>query len=776
LKIWLFILSAIAGSIPAHAQNCNLRLSGHVEDSDTREKLVNAIVIIVEVNRQVVTDSTGDFAFDSLCAGDYTIQISHEHCETTRQKIQLNKKKHLDIFLPHAKNTLTEVIVEGRKEIANTGFKKELSGKALQETKGLSFSEVLSKINGVTMLQTGSTISKPVIHGLHSNRILTINNGVRQEGQQWGNEHAPEIDPFIADKLVVIKGVDELRYGSDAIGGVILVEPKPLRNIPGYAAELNTAWFTNNRQYVVSGVFEQQLKKQPAFMYRLQGTFKKGANAATPGYRLNNTGSEEKNFSFTAGWKKEQFNTELFYSQFATKVGIFTGSHIGNLTDLQNAIQSTKPDDVFLGQNTYTIQRPYQDVSHHLLKLKSNIYKGEHRFNILLAGQFNHRKEFDIVRSSTNTKPQLDLSIYTLSQDVNWEHPKKNHFSGMIGIAATQQDNSYSGRYFIPNYRSYTFGTYIIEKWSKHEWELQAGIRYDNKTINTTRLKYNGDTISHDLNFSTLASSLNAAYKVNSTWKFNTNITLASRAPHVNELLSDGIHHGTATYEKGDINLKPEQSVNVAAGISFQNTKKNLGLDINVYSNNIRNFIYQQPQPDSPVLTIAGAFPLIEYKQTNAVLSGADIAVFLKPVSNIEWNAKASILYAWNSNTNDWLILMPANRFSNELTYNFKDSKRFSNSYVSAEVMNVLQQTRVPDNRNGKQDYKAPPPGYTLVNMNASTTFLIVKLPVTIGIGVRNMLNTKYRDYLNSMRYFTDEMGRNISFRLKIPIEHRYSY
>ena len=770
------MLLIVSISISVRAQNCNLRLSGHVENTDTKEKLMEAIVSIVELNRQMITDSTGDFAFDSVCTGNYTLRISHVNCKTVEQKIQLNKKRHLDLFLPHSKNTLAEVIVEARKQITNTGFKKELSGKALEETKGLSLSEALSKINGVTMLQTGSTISKPVIHGLHSNRILTINNGVRQEGQQWGNEHAPEIDPFIADKLVVIKGVDELRYGSDAIGGVILVEPKSLRNIPGYAAELNTAYFTNNMQYVVSGLFEQQFKKQPAFRYRLQGTFKKGANATTPGYRLNNTGSEEKNFSVTAGWKKEHSNTELFYSHFATKVGIFTGSHIGNITDLQNAIQLSRPDDVFLGEKTYTIKRPYQDVAHHLLKLKSNFYKGEHKFNLLIAGQFNHRKEYDIVRSSSNTKPQLDLSIYTLSEDLNWEHPQKKNFSGMVGISAIQQDNSYSGRYFIPNYQSYTFGSYAIEKWSKHQWELQAGIRYDHKTINTTRLKFNGDTISHGFNYSTFASSFNAIYKVSKTWKFNTNISLASRAPHVNELLSDGIHHGTATYEKGDINLKPEHSVNVVAGINFQNIKKTLGLDINVYSNNIRDFIYQQPQPDSPVLTIAGAFPLIEYKQTNAVLSGVDVAVEFKPALWLEWNAKASVLYAWNKKTNDWLILMPANRFSNELTFNLKDGKRYTNSYISGEVINVLEQTRVPDNKNGKQDYKAPPPAYTLVNLNASTTILINQLPVTLGIGVRNLLNTKYRDYLNSMRYFTDEMGRNISFRLKIPIEHDYRH
>lgn len=136
----------------------------------------------------------------------------------------------------------------------------------------MTLAQSLSRINGVTMLQTGNNISKPVIHGLHSNRILTINNGVRQEGQQWGNEHAPEIDPFVANKLTVIKGVDELKYGSDAIGGVVIVEPRALRRTAGYNFELNSLFFSNNSQYVVSGIFEQQLKSLPALTYRVQGT------------------------------------------------------------------------------------------------------------------------------------------------------------------------------------------------------------------------------------------------------------------------------------------------------------------------------------------------------------------------------------------------------------------------------------------------------------------------------------------------------------------------
>lgn len=770
LVFFLLILSVLLIVNTGFAQSCSYKISGHVEDADTGEKLQAATITLKETEKEIVTDANGDFLFASLCPGKYTLVITHVSCDKVEKQIVIYNDYHTDIFLPHTRKVLGNVIVDAQKGIANTGFKKELSGKMLEETKGLSLAEALSKINGVTMLQTGSTISKPVIHGLHSNRILTINNGVRQQGQQWGNEHAPEIDPFIADKLIIIKGVDELRYGSDAIGGVILVEPKPLRTSPGYMAEVNSAYFTNNRQYVFSGVFEEQLKNLPAFRFRIQGTFKKGANATTPNYRLDNTGSEEQNFSLTAGWKKQNFNTELFYSHFATKLGIFTGSHIGNLTDLLYAIDAPKPNDVFLGEKTYTIRRPYQQVIHDLLKSKTNFYFGEQKFTALVAGQYNHRKEYDIVRSSANKSPQMDLSIYTFTEDINWEQPKKNNFSGTAGISMMQQDNSYSGRYFIPNYFAYTFGGYYIEKWSKHKWELQGGARYDNKTINTSRLKFNSDVINYKFNFSTLASSVNAIFKPTNSWQLNSNISLASRAPFVNELLSDGIHHGTATYEKGDITLKPERSFNISAGINYQHPSKNFGMEVLLYSNNIRDFIYQQPMPENPVLTIAGAFPLIEYKQTDAVLNGFDVSASLKPLKEIEWVSKFSFLSAKNKKINDWLILMPANRFSNEITYNLKDGKTFTNSYLSAEILNVLQQKNVPDEINGKQDYKEPPPAYTLINMNASATVPVFKLPVAINVGVNNLLNTVYRDYLNAMRYFADEMGRNISLRVKIPI------
>jgi len=172
-----------------------------------------------------------------------------------------------------------------------------LSGADLDKTRGKSLGEALKSVNGVTGLQSGASIVKPVINGLHSNRILIMNNGVRQEGQQWGSEHAPEIDPFLATQITVIKGASGVRYGSDAMGGVVLLEPPPLRAKPGMGGEVNLVGYSNSHQGVASGFLEGSPAAVPGLGWRLQGTAKKAGATETPRYFLNNTGFEEFNWS-----------------------------------------------------------------------------------------------------------------------------------------------------------------------------------------------------------------------------------------------------------------------------------------------------------------------------------------------------------------------------------------------------------------------------------------------------------------------------------------------
>ncbi|MBA2745486.1 MAG: TonB-dependent receptor, partial [Flavisolibacter sp.] len=316
---------------------------------------------------------------------------------------------------------------------------------------------------------------------------------------------------------------------------------------------------------------------------------------------------------------------------------------------------------------------------------------------------------------------------------------------------------------------------YHIERWNHLAWDAQAGIRIDHKNISTSRITGGGAVQEkNDFQYTTFASSLNIGNRIDEHWRVNGTLTLSNRAPHVNELLSNGIHHGTSTYEQGNRDLKPERSLNFSFNNTFTSESGNVILEGSFYNNNIKNFIYLQPKPDEPVLTIAGAFPKNVYEQADVRLRGFDLLASFRPFQNFEWNNKYSLLRAKNNNINDWLIRMPSDRFQSEFIYNLTDRKKIKNAYISTEAIYVWEQTRVPDESNGKQDYKLPPSGYFLWNADVSLSVLAGKFPLIFGIGLRNILNTTYRDYLNAMRYFTDEAGRNIQFRLRIPINQTF--
>ncbi len=766
-------------SLPANAQECNLHFSGHVEDRDTREQLSFATVRIVELDNVKVTDASGNFTFSNLCRGRYTIKITHFHCDTLIKVIELVNDDHIDFHLPHSYNVLGEVVVAASaQDNTNSGLKRQLKGAELQQARGNSLGEALSKLNGVTVLQTGTNIAKPIIHGMHGNRILTINNGVRQEGQQWGNEHAPDIDPFIADNLVVVKGVDELKYGSDAIAGVVLVNPKPLRRNPGYLAEMNTGYSTNNRLIYASAAWEQQPARWKGFSYKVHGTIRKAANSTTANYRLNNTGFNELNVSAAASWRKKKWDIDIYYSRFASTIAIFPGAHVGNISDLLQAIKSERPDNVFLGEDNYTIARPYQKIAHHLAKATATTTIKGQKLSASVAAQYNERSEYDY-RRGNQPGAEMQLHLLTLSQDISWTHSIFKRLTGTAGIAASQQDNVVAGRYLIPNYKSYSFGGYWIEKWNKNRWQIDGGLRIDYRSIETLRLPFNQPPIEYNFNNTTFAASLNTTYKASKQLNLIGNIAFSSRAPYVNELLSDGIHHGTGTFETGLFanaaftgKTKPEKALHTSFGFDYNSNNDMVHVTLSLYNNYIEDFIYQQPMPDSPVLTVSGAFPRIGFAQTTVLISGLDLALSFHASTAWQLSAKASLVRGYNIDKKDWLILMPADRMTIAATYKFANVRGLSNGYLSIEAPLIARQSRLPDEtRHGRQDYKVPPAGYALVNILASTTISSPVTPITITAGINNLFNLSYRDYLNQFRYFTDEVGRNFSLKISLSLQ-----
>lgn len=772
------LLTALVTAGSAFAQ-CNLQLTGTVTDADNRSKLSGASIYITEIKQFATTDSAGRYSIKGICPGSYNLTVSHIGCNPVTLHIHLKDDGMQNVQLPHAANNLTNVTVTGTAIQQTATGSLELRGRALDARQGASLGQMLQQVPGVSVLQTGTNIYKPVINGLHSNRVLILNNGIRQEGQQWGSEHAPEVDPYIANRLIVIKGASSLRYGPDAIGGVVLVEPKLLPVVPGVNAEVNLAGFSNNRQGVVSAMIEGNAAKHPSFSWRLQGTAKRGGNARTPDYWLANSGLSEYNFSAAAALHTRSKGVEVFLSRFNTKLGIFTGSHIGNSTDLINAINNKQPPDYIRNAGfTYTIGRPYQHIEHNLAKIKSFINTGETgRLNLVLSAQYNRRKEYDVKRFQSSADiPQLDIDLITTGADLVWDHFGGKRVRGTVGFTGSFQSNNYYERFFIPNYNAVSAGVFVIEKYSWDKWLLEGGLRYDVRSIysissNTGRPFPNQD-------YGSTSANAAATYKVSNYLKFSLNYSSAWRPPQINELYSDGLHHGAARLERGDSTLHPERANSFLLNGAYD--KGPLRIDVSFYQKQITDFMFLKPVYP-PQLTIRGAFPSFIYSQTNARLRGIDASIDYQFTPHFSAVGKASILRAFDKKANDWLIQMPADRYEGEVQYSFGDGKTWKSNYAKATVAQVLRQTRTPGTGNIEikqpdgsislqSDYAPPPPAYTLLGVEAGTVVTIGKLPVSLVAGATNLLNIKYRDYMNAFRYYADDMGRNISLRIKIPL------
>lgn len=679
---------------------------------------------------------------------------------------------------------LSEVTVEGEgvEEIA-TISRTEINAKALERTTGESLGKSLSTLSGVNMLQSGPTIAKPVIHGLHSNRILILNNGIRQEGQQWGQEHAPEIDPFVANNLRLIKGAAAVKYGSDAIGGVILVNPAELPGATGVSGKVSTVGGSNNRLFAGSMLLEGGFKGINGLGWRVQGTYKRAGDAKAPDYRLTNTGTFEKNYSIGLGYHKDALGAELFFSSFDAEIAILRSAHIGNLTDLERAIGSDKP--LFIQDFSYDINNPYQAVKHKLLKANGHLDVANlGTLSAQYGLQINQREEFDIRRAGRSTIPALSLDLFTHTVDFDLDMASMDNWKWDVGSSFMYQNNENNPetgiRPLIPDFENWTAGAHVISRYIQPSYELEAGARYDFRHYLIKRFDENNKLLKPEFSFNNLTGSIGALFFLSNDFQFRTNLGTAWRAPHVNELYSEGLHHGAAAVEEGNDQLKSEKSVKWISSLE-KNTEK-LGLNISVYANLINDYIYLRPE--DVTLTIRGAFPIFRYRQTDALLTGIDTDLSYQISERLKNKSKLSIIYAQDQKLKSPIINIPANSLSTSFEYNFK-VRGWLNNYIGLEANYTDRQRNSPrvvsiaeiQNANNESadlflidasvfDILDVPDAYALINIDAGFEKQIRSSVIKFNIAITNLFNTEYRDYLNRFRYYSAEMGRNISVRI----------
>lgn len=744
--------------------NCNFIISGRVMDADTQLPLSEVSISLMPGNVSVKTDGHGFYRFASLCKGTYTLTFQNLGFENATHQLTLSESEKLNLSMTHQSIQLHDVEVVGHQNrLKSTATVSTLTQQQLNEKKGSVLGEVLKEISGVNLLQTGASIAKPVIHGMHSNRILTLNNGIRQEGQQWGSEHAPEIDPLVAKSIRVIKGAESVRYGAEAIGGVIMVDPPTLPIQTDLHGEIDLVGQSNGRGGTASAMLNGGIKKITGLSWRVQGTFKKMGDSKAPHYYLNNTGVKEINYSTSLGYRTSFAEFNAYYSHFQTELGIFRGAHIGSIADLQARIANGKP--FITNPFSYTIAAPRQEIKHDLLKLKvhKDLSNGG-ELDIQYGLQRNLRKEYDIRRGDRTSIPSLDLALTAQNLDISYDQLGPNGWRSMIGLnLATQVNNNIPGTFatpLIPNYDSYNTGIFFVERLIKASYELEAGLRFDHRYFDAAGYRLDSVYYSGTRTFNNFSGSLGATWHANRLIDLQSNIGLAWRPPSASELFSYGLHHGTAAVEIGNSNFKSEQ------GLKWINTAKlnlpAIAIELDAYAHYLKNYIYLQPSGEFWE-SLRGTFPVFNYKQTNALFWGLDLAGSYQFAEGVTYRLKGSLLRARDAKNDSFLPWIPADRIENSIRWTLPQlSNSVSKLFLQIQHQYVARQTRYEPNG----DFASPPPAYGLLNMLTGMTYQLNKQELNINLSIDNMLNKEYKEYMNRFRYYAHDMGRNITVRL----------
>ncbi len=763
----LFFRSLFLMPIMGVAQDttCTLVIRGSVVDEHDQGPLSFAEVYIPALNKGAVADQQGRFVLSGLCAGRYLLRIAHLGCETVERIVQLDSDVDLRLELEHHAQELAEFEVARSRPDEHVGLPNEGVNKEAMEASGRSLVEMLSTINGVTVLQSGPTIGKPVIHGLSGNRVLILNQGIRQEDQQWGTEHAPGLDPFSSDRLTVVKGASSVQYGSDAMGGVVIIEPVELPRSEGVRGEVRGLGVANGKGGGGNVQLEGGVHGLRGFGWRLQGSARKLGDASAPGYVLSNTGMNEAATSAAIGYRDHRWNTTIFYSYFGRELGILRASHIGNLTDLQTAITNAQP--WYVGEFTYAIDAPRQNSAHHLLKAEVGYAVGDRdRLVLTYARQADDRQEFDIRRAGRSAIPATDLSLITQSGDLVYKHWIGPHLHGKIGANGMEQENlNVPGtgiRPLIPNFRKRTGALFVLEHLPiNDELELEAGVRSEAARIDVALYNAQDSLVRPVHRFTNHAFSLGANWSVTDSSRIRFNIGSAFRPPHVSELYSEGLHHGAAALEMGDDRLGSERSVKATVDLDGAWFGGRLRTNITLYTDRIDGYIYLRP--NGAQLTIRGAFPVFDYIATDAFLYGSDLTVEWRSTDRFKWRSRASLVRGRDQVLNEWLFQMPADRMEHALVFSTTTHGKWRAIQISLTGQYVFRQSRVP---NGV-DYTDPPAAYDLFGLQASATRSAGKHELRMGVQLSNLLDRAYRDYMDRFRYYADARGMDAMLWLR---------
>ncbi len=792
-----FLTILLLTSYSLCSQICDYTLMGLVTDFHDGSVLVGSTIIVAGTERSFVTDFDGKFIIPDLCNETYSIQVSHPYCLTKGFRVTVSGNMVETFKLEHHLDELNEITVNG-KVLSNQSktFQENIINKdELERYSSGSLGDALSSLSGVSSLNTGNTVIKPMINGLHSSRVVIINNGVRMEDQEWGAEHAPNVDINAINRLSLIKGAGALQYSGDAIGGVIIAEAAkaPFKDSLFGKTQLGAA--SNGRGMF----FNSELTKSydTGWHTTLQGSMKQFGDFETADYKLSNTGVYERNALLKFGLNTFDYGFEALYSFFKNEIGILKASHLGSAQDLFRAIESDSP--LVVNEFSYDIEAPKQDITHHLARIKAHKRLGDFgKLKFQYDYQKNKRLEFDIRRGSDRGKASLDLELdtHTLMLDLDAKASDQSNFK--VGFMGSHQKNFAKNtgvRRLIPDYDKYDFGAYVIGDYlADEQWLFEVGARFDYTTMNVFKFyrtsfwesrNYNqqfSELVVEDfgtqtltnpkLDFNNSSGTIGIVNSFDEKHKMYFNYSLTSRIPNPSELFSEGLHHSASRIELGDLSFDSE----IGHKLSFTLERKDdkFSYSINPFINNISDFIVIEPV--STTNTIRGTFQVWEYRQTNAQLLGVDFNASYIINKLVQFNHQLSIVKGQDKTQDEALINMPPVNTTNEIVYY---NNKYRNLRLSLQSEYVFRQNEFPETNfevyipNTETfemvEVSSPPPAYHLLDFNSTIDFdFSERSTLTVGFQVTNLLNVSFRNYLNRLRLFADDLGRNFLLNIKL--------
>lgn len=799
LTIFFIVFQTLSFGNP-NATLTNAHLEGKITDKITGESLPGVSIYIPGLKNGTQTNADGMYFIDKLPSSSLLVQVSYLGYKMQSKQLNLTVTDTQNFELEESATEISEVIVtvqSGGMENNRTPSPIAVVPKTrLLQNSATNIIDALSKVPGISQVSTGVGISKPVIRGMGYNRVVVVNDGIRQEGQQWGDEHGIEIDDNSVNRVEILKGPASLAFGSDAMAGVINLISAPTLPEGSVKGNLSSNYQTNNGLISYSANLEGN---RNGFIWNTRYSSKM-AHAYQNKFDgpVYNSGFRENAFGTTLGLNRSWGFSHLHLSFYSMEPGIIegerdslTGKFIKNtiLTNGTEVLEIADKSDF----NSYQPEAPFQKINHYKAVWNNSVYLGQSNLELTLGFQQNRRKEY-----TTPEEYGLYFLLNTANYDFKYTLPEWKNWKFTSGINGMWQQSENKGTEFlVPAYRLFDAGLFAVANRNVGDFTFSGGIRYDRRSETSDALYLNqaGEAVDQTnpeaqkrftafrQTFDGLSGSIGASYQISKLVYTKMNISRGYRAPNIAELGSNGIHEGTQRYEIGNQYLNPETSLQFDYSIGLNST--HVSTELNLFTNSVDQYIFShQINSVSENTRQDQNIDTFEFTQGDAHLFGGEFQLDIHP-HPLDWLHFENTFSLVNGTLRDqpesshYLPFIPAPHWNSEIKTEFKQAGGFlSNVYIKAGI----EKTWTQNHFYAAYGTETQTPGYTLLNLGAGADFVRNRKTVfSLYISAKNLTDVAYQSHLSRLKYTAENyatgrtgifnQGRNISFKVLIPID-----